>query len=278
MTRAQRSLCVIGRGKVGLSLCRGLRESSAYQTHSQRGRPPYRNLPEADVYILAVPDQALRSACEALAPRLPTRAVVLHCAGARGPDELSAARHVGASVGVFHPLVSFADKRSTPLFSCMSFVGTGDDKAMREARHVARALKAHFVRADSLGPPYHAAAALVANGSVGLAFVGLKILHSIGIPEKNAGLALAGLLRSVADNLESVGLPGALTGPVRRGDADTVFAHLQALQTLSPALAEAYGAVQPMVLSCAEAAGLSRAEARKVARVILGHKARQSKK
>ncbi len=274
MKRVVQSVCVIGRGKVGSALASALKASELTTFHL-RGRGAMQNLPTADVYILAVADAAISEVCSALSKQLSDAPTVLHCAGARGPDELVTARAAGASIGVFHPLVSFAQKRRNTLSA--SFTGFGDVRAMRDAKQVATSLGAHFVHAKALGPAYHAAAALVANGGVALSWVGLEILLGLRFSRPDAQRALAGLLRSVADNIENVGLPKALTGPVMRGDASTVAAHQDALRKLDPALAQAYASVQPLVLMCAKHAGLPAADARRVQRTLRAKRAQRRK-
>jgi predicted short-subunit dehydrogenase-like oxidoreductase (DUF2520 family) len=81
---------------------------------------------------------------------------------------------------------------------------------------------------------YHAAAGLVANGAAALAAVGAELLVRAGVPRDIAPKMLGPLLRSVADNVEALGFPQALTGPVRRGDAAGLERHLAALQSKLP--------------------------------------------
>jgi predicted short-subunit dehydrogenase-like oxidoreductase (DUF2520 family) len=96
--------------------------------------------------------------------------------------------------------------------------------------------------ADPVG--YHAAAALVANGAAALAAVGSLLLERAGVPSEDAPRMLGPLLRSVADNVERLGLPKALTGPVRRGDAQGVQKH-EAL--IAERLPEALGLYRELV-------------------------------
>ena len=266
-------VCVLGRGKVGTALARAAREAGLV-VHHLKGHPPWRRVPAADLYLLAVPDAALREVGLALAPRARASASVLHCAGARSHEELAGLREHGISVGVMHPLVSFAARRRPPRFAHTTFVLQGDLAARRRARHLVRALGAHPLETRALGPAYHAAAALVANASAALTHAGAEILERLGFPPKQARRALAGLLASVADNVANVGLPGALTGPVARGDARTVAAHLDALERLSAPAARAYASVQPLVLACAEDAGLSAKDARRI-RALLAARAQR---
>jgi predicted short-subunit dehydrogenase-like oxidoreductase (DUF2520 family) len=260
-------VCVLGRGKVGTALAREFGRAGL-TTAQLRGRAPWRPLPPAQVYLLAIPEVALAPVAAALGPQLPKPAVVLHCAGSRSHEELAALRDYGAAIGVLHPLVSFADRKRPPPLAGATFVFQGDARAHRDARKLVRALGAHLLKAEAVGPAYHAAAALVANAGVALAWSGLHILSSLGFPEQQATQALAGLLASVAHNIRHVGLPGALTGPVVRGDARTVDGHLKALHALDASSAGLYAGMQELVVACALDAGLSTEAARQIREVV----------
>ncbi|HEY6876867.1 MAG TPA: Rossmann-like and DUF2520 domain-containing protein, partial [Polyangiales bacterium] len=249
-------VAIIGRGKVGIALTRALTRAGVAARSIGRTLPPQI---EADVVLLAVPDAQIAR----VASQLSTRAAVLHCAGARGLDELEALRSQGASVGVLHPLLSFASARHPPSFHGATFTVFGERRAVQAARKLARVLGAHAL--VLAGPPtaaYHAAAALLANGAVALAHHAAHILS--WIPARERQRALAGLLASVANNVAHVGLPDALTGPVVRGDVAAVQRHLAAL---SPAQAQAYAAVLPLIIATAREAGLPPAQARALAAV-----------
>jgi predicted short-subunit dehydrogenase-like oxidoreductase (DUF2520 family) len=167
-----------------------------------------------------------------------------------------------------HPLVSFADPRNRPDLRGTSFFIGGDRAARAKARQIARAVGARAIAHPVHGPAYHAAAALVAGGAAALATAGVEVLCGLGVPEGASRRAVGGLLRSVADNVMSVGVPGALTGPVMRGDAKTVAAHRQALAEGSREAARSYDAVAPLILECARKAGLPPAAVRRVRRVL----------
>jgi predicted short-subunit dehydrogenase-like oxidoreductase (DUF2520 family) len=80
----------------------------------------------------------------------------------------------------------------------------------------------------------------VANGAAALAAAGVELLGAAGVDPATAAAMLGPLLRSVADNLERLGMPGALTGPVRRGDATGVARHHETILRLRPAIAPLY--------------------------------------
>lgn len=244
---------VLGRGKLGSALAAGLHRAGISVELRSARRPLLFAAARGRTFVLAVPDPAIRQVAQRLAEVVGKGDVVLHCAGARGPEELEACSARGAATAAMHPLVSFASRqRPAPLVGS-SFVVAGAPRALRRARQLCRALGARCVPAPVLGPAYHAAAALLANGSAALAFEAVEILVALGMARREAERALQGLLASVAHNVGTSGVPAALTGPVARGDAATVRRHLRALRALDPARADAYRRVQPVIQRCAAA-------------------------
>jgi predicted short-subunit dehydrogenase-like oxidoreductase (DUF2520 family) len=244
---------ILGRGKLGRALAFGLSQGGV-DAQLSAARRTLRFAPaRTRAFILAVPDAAIATLAERLASQLGPGDVVLHCAGSRGPDELRAARARGASTAAMHPLVSFASPRTLPELAGTSFVVSGDARAVRTARRLCASLGAHAVHAAVLGPAYHAAAALLANGSAALGFAAVEILCQLGLSRRTAERALGGLLASVAFNVRAIGVPAALTGPVARGDRQTVRRHLEALRGLGEEHAESYRRVQPLIERCADA-------------------------
>jgi len=163
-----------------------------------------------------------------------------------------------------HPLASFADPAHPPDLRAATFVISGDRKAIAAARRIARGVGARPLAIALHGPAYHALAAMIAGGSVGFVHATIPVLEGLGLARRDAERAAAGLIASVAQNIARMGLPGALTGPVIRGDAGTVAAHRDALRALSPEVIRAYDAVAPLVLGCALEAGLDPAAAARI--------------
>jgi predicted short-subunit dehydrogenase-like oxidoreductase (DUF2520 family) len=81
---------------------------------------------------------------------------------------------------------------------------------------------------------------LASNYVVALADMAQRLLVTAGVPQEQALPALIPLLSSVVQNLAQVGLPGALTGPVERGDVSSVEQHLRTLEARAPELLELY--------------------------------------
>jgi predicted short-subunit dehydrogenase-like oxidoreductase (DUF2520 family) len=295
---------VVGRGRVGTALARALRARAAPGdvVRTLPGRPTGprrqavadralgRELARADVVVLAAPDPALpelaarcarvlRARSSRVAPRSrarPAPPVVLHCAGRLDPRPLSPLRALGAATGVLHPLVSFAIRGAPPPLEGSTFVVAGDPAAARAAARVARRCGARPLVAPLHGPAYHAGAALVAGSAAAAGVAVARLFAGLGASEPAARAAVAGLLRSVASNVERLGGARVLTGPFARGDAAAVAEHRAALARLrgrgiardARQVLALYEAVGPSVLDLARAAGLPRAACDAVERAL----------
>jgi predicted short-subunit dehydrogenase-like oxidoreductase (DUF2520 family) len=184
------------------------------------------------------------------------KAALVHCAGALGPEVLAAARGPKVSVAQMHPMISFASAAFTPSLGRGQLHVDGDAAAASAGRALGRILGMTPRTVPGLDRvAYHAAAGLVANGAAALAAGGVALLDKAGIAKKTAAAMLGPLLRSVAENVERLGLPEALTGPVRRGDAAGVAKHLTTLEQIAPGLVPFYVASARVQLPLARALG-----------------------
>jgi predicted short-subunit dehydrogenase-like oxidoreductase (DUF2520 family) len=200
---------------------------------------------ESDIIIISVRDERIREVVDRLVneKRLRPRHVVLHTSGANASATiLAGARSHVRAVGMLHPLISFADPRvAVEQMREVAFGIEGDEPAKSYAKRLVRAMggRAVFLEAESL-PLYHAGAVLASNYVVALADMAQRLLVTAGVPQEQALPALIPLLSSVVQNLAQVGLPGALTGPVERGDVSSVEQHLRTLEARAPELLELY--------------------------------------
>ncbi len=248
-----------GAGKVGAGLTRALRAAGARVTlRTARKGLPARRI-EADVVVLALRDRDLAGAAAELSGRGligHRRVAVLHCAGALGPEVLAAARGPKVAVAQMHPMISFASTTFTPSLARGQLHVDGDAAAMKAARGLGRLLGMTARTIPGLDRvAYHAAAGLVANGAAALAAGGVGMLGKAGVSAEVAAAMLGPLLRSVAENVERLGLPEALTGPVRRGDVAGVGKHLETLARIAPDLVGFYVAAARVQVPLARALG-----------------------
>jgi predicted short-subunit dehydrogenase-like oxidoreductase (DUF2520 family) len=188
----------------------------------------------ADVVILAVPDRAIPSVGLEVAAggALKRGAAVVHLAGGLPSGILSGVRAAGGHRGSMHPLQSFADVeaavRSLPE---TYFFLEGDPTAVELMRELVIGLDGRPVPIDAAAKAlYHAGAAVASNFLVTLVDYAVTLLRQAGVPDDVALTGLLPLVRGTVANLEIVGLPDALTGPISRGDVGTVKRHLRALE------------------------------------------------
>ena len=259
---------LVGRGRVGRGLHKLARVDAGEWRLTSGHRPSKKLIAAAYTVVLAVPDPFICEVAARIAPWLRKGACVLHCAGSRTAGELEPCARAGAHTGAMHPLASFADPGRPPKLDGAFFVSSGDKRAVKAARRIARAVGANVLALPLHGPAYHALAAMIAGGTVGFVYATIPALQDMGLERREAERAAGSLVRTVAENIIQIGLPKALTGPVIRGDSATVAAHRNSLNRLSKDVAAAYDAVAPLVLQCAIAAGLSEADVRRMRKVL----------
>jgi predicted short-subunit dehydrogenase-like oxidoreductase (DUF2520 family) len=252
---------IFGAGKVGAGLARALRKAGVPVTiRAQRSGLPLRRI-DADIVILAIRDRTIEDTAKALRERglLGHKPVaVVHCAGALGPEVLAPVRDPASRVSVaqMHPMISFASKDVTPTLTRGQLHVDGDPAAVRAAASLGRRLGMTPRTVPGIDRvAYHAAAGLVANGAAALAAGGLDLLERANIPRDTGAAMLGPLLRSVADNLEELGMPDALTGPVRRGEVQGIERHIETLRRLAPHLVPLYIAASLLQVPIARSLG-----------------------
>lgn len=181
--------------------------------------------------FLAVPDDALAPLDAAL--RWQPAQTVVHLSGARGAAALPHASAAGAGVAALHPLMLFprpplaGPAALARLAGCTWSLTTDDAVVASRLESLVTALAGHLVRlAEDDRVPYHIAAVLASNYVVVLLGAAMGIWERFGIAPRPALDALLPLVRASVDNLATLGPVQALTGPVARGDATTIAAHL----------------------------------------------------
>jgi len=183
--------------------------------------------------LLTVNDEAIGPVCDDLAARSAFRpgAVVAHCCGALGSEILaSARRRCRCAIGSMHPLQTFASVEAADRLSGAYFFCEGDQAALAALKEFVRCIGGNPVQIDAdKKAAYHAGAVMACNYFVALLDAAAGLMRSSGIQRRVALAALAPILRATLENVVAVGPEQALTGPVARGDVDTVRRHLDAI-------------------------------------------------
>lgn len=167
---------------------------------------------------------------------------VVHCSGADSLDVLTPAAKNGALTGGFHPLQTFASiTHAIENIPGSTFALEADEPLETTLKEMAIALQGRWI---ALKPGdkvlYHAAAVFACNYLVTLVKLATDLWQTFGASPSEATEALLPLLRGTTNNLQNVGLPNCLTGPIARGDAGTIRKHLTALKSKAPQLLSAY--------------------------------------
>ena len=220
---------------------------------------------KAEVVLITTSDQAIAATCQSIAENagFKQNAAVLHCSGALSSNILSPAHQRGAAIGSMHPLQSFAAVTEENPFVGIKMAIEGEAGAVAQAWKMAEALGADPISIRTEGKTlYHAAAVVASNYLVTLLRLSFDLLKASGVPESEAYGVLKPLIGGTLKNVEQVGIPEALTGPVARGDVATVADHLAAIRKLSPEAADLYTRLGLATIDIATAKGtLSQAAA-----------------
>ncbi|MFP3976249.1 MAG: Rossmann-like and DUF2520 domain-containing protein [Chloroflexota bacterium] len=194
----------------------------------------------AELVFVTTPDSAIQQVAGEI--KWHAGQSVVHCSGADSVDILQKAKDDGADVGAFHPLQTFASvTHAIDNLPGSTFALEAEGKLLDELKGMAEALDGSWV---VLGPGdkvlYHAAAVIACNYMVTLANMAGELWQAFGSSSQEAVKALMPLIRGTVNNLENVGLPDCLTGPIARGDLGTVRKHLDALGKRAPTVASTY--------------------------------------
>lgn len=297
--RSRDDTLIVGPGRVGSTLARAL-ASAGWPVVAVAGRgvearrrlaqtlgPGVRwgGVDELDgpypLVLLTVSDDAIGAVADRLAALgvLDRRAVVMHVSGALGSDVLAAAAAAGAATGSMHPLQTFPDVEAglRALPGSHWFV-EGDARALDTATRLVERLhgRAHVIAtADKV--LYHAAAVIACNYLTVLMDAALETAERAGIERGPMFEALYPLVVSTLDNILTKGAAASLTGPVSRGDVDTVRRHCEALDPLE-SVGVLYRLLGVKAVALAKAGGrIDDATARSLAAVLAagGNQARQ---
>lgn len=248
----------IGAGTVGTALSVSL-SNKGYPVVavSSRSQTSARNLARAISGCLPVSsNQAVADAAELVFITTPDDTIapvvsqikwhkgqsVIHCSGADSTDILQPARKLGAYVGVFHPLQTFANVgQAIENMPGSTFVLEAEEPLLKTLKDMATALDGRWIELKASDKViYHASAVIACNYLVTLVKLAADLWQTFDIPRHQATQALLPLIRGTIHNIDTAGIPQCLTGPIARGDTGTIRKHLHALQKVAPSLLSTY--------------------------------------
>lgn len=226
-------------------------------------------LAAADIVFITTADDFIAPVCSDLT-WCPGQTAV-HCSGASTVQSLEAARRQGALVGSIHPCQSFSGIEQAIQNLPGSTFGIEAEEPVRSTlTDMARALKGEIVYLSSEDKVlYHAAAAIACNYVTTLVKLATDLWQNFGKNSADGVKAYMPLLRGTLNNMETVGFPGCLTGPIARGDAATVGRHLAALEKYAPDLLPLYRELGRFTVPIGQAKGsLASAKASEILKLL----------
>ena len=265
MTRKPR-IAIVGAGNLGTALALSLRRAGySIEAVFARSRASLRKAQKlvkrisaavfaapprairADVVWFCVPDAEIGRAAQAFSGAAAWQGrVALHSSGALASDELKALRRQGAKVASVHPMMTFVPGSSVlgssfeESLTGVPFAIEGDAKAVRVARRIVRDVggQPYAIRKKDKAA-YHAWGTFASPLLVALLRTAEQVAAMAGTPRREARRRMIPILRQTLTNYVTFNAAGAFSGPIIRGDVDTVKQHLRVLKRLPPAY-EAY--------------------------------------
>ncbi|MFP8488359.1 Rossmann-like and DUF2520 domain-containing protein [Gracilimonas sp. Q87] len=250
MDKPSISISIIGLGKVGTALLRVLSENG-YRILStiDRGsvskdlRSEYSevtlldSIPDSkedlgNLILITVPDDAIAEIVNDLDKKFKSlnHISIAHCSGTHSSATLGKLRSKGAKIASFHPIRSITG--STKDFKDTWFDVEGDLALIKVFERIAEDLDANLIEIEASQKPYlHTSAVIASNYLVVLANLMTKVSVGGDIPEEVSLKAMIPLMRNTLDNIEQNGVSDSLTGPIARGDVNTVKDHLKLLSS-----------------------------------------------
>jgi len=195
---------------------------------------------QAEVVWFCVPDGAITGAAESLADAVEWKGrVALHSSGALTSDELALLRRRGAASASVHPLMTFV-RGSRPSLVDVPFALEGDTAAVRMARRIVKKLggRKYSIRKEDKAA-YHAWGTFASPLLTALLVTGEHVAAAAGVRRKAARQMMLAMIRQTLANYAALEGAGAFSGPIIRGDIDTVKRHLRTLRSI-PLAQEVY--------------------------------------
>jgi len=248
----------IGAGRVGTSLAlllseQGYNITAVFSRSHSSSRKLAENIKDcrifpgsqevadnADFVFITTPDDVISSTADSI--RWRKNQMVVHCSGADSTDILASASQAGAITGVFHPLQTFGSTRQAlESIKGSTFAVEAHEPLLGILKKMAADFGGNWIVVKAEDKVvYHVAAVFACNYLVTLMRMSTDLWQNFGIPPKHSIQSLLPLMKGTIRNMEAIGLPDCLTGPIARGDTGTISKHLVALSEKAPHLISTY--------------------------------------
>lgn len=192
-------------------------------------------LAQCEILMITCPDDSIQSVVKQILhyPIVKPGTIVIHCSGVLDSSILSPLKEQGCYVASFHPLKAFKqDYLDVEAFNQVPCVIEGDEEACRWITTIFQALNAQVIHINPKAKAkYHAAASMASNYLITLAACSEELFFEAGISRALSRQMLCKLMQGNLDNLKQAKpIAETLTGPLMRGDMQSLALHLQTLE------------------------------------------------
>jgi len=224
-----------------------------------------------DLVFVTTPDSVIAEVSRSVTWR--TGQGVAHCCGAASTELLDDAARAGAAVGAMHPFQTFAaidgPAQAAERLNGVTFAISGTGWLAEFLPELATSLGGSGIEIpEGMRPLYHASAVLSCGYLSTLLDAAVGLWTSMGFTEEDGVKAATPLARATIEAIEKVGPANAVTGPVVRGDAETIAAHLELLSQHAAHLLPLYRQLTESSLPLARAKGISEPQLEQLRRTI----------
>ena len=239
---------IIGAGRVGCSIGRYMKEKGArlagyYDVDSGVAKEAaeftqtdvfgaiQELLDSSDIIFITTPDTYIISVWEQIKTLSLKNQIICHCSGALSSDSFSKDEHMTVSCCSIHPMLPFSNRFSSyEQLNNAFFTVEGDKKASDVLCELFRSFGNEVCIIDkSKKAKYHAAASILSNQVIAVLDMGYSLLTECGFTREEALRATSQLVTKNIENVIANDCSAALTGPIERGDAQTIKKHLDCL-------------------------------------------------
>lgn len=190
----------------------------------------------ADIFWFCVPDAKIATVARSFGKGSWQGKVALHSSGALTSDELDILRRKGAAVASVHPLMTFV-RGSRPSLSGVAFAIEGDARAARGVRRIVGDLGGltYPIRKQDKAA-YHAWCTFTSPLVTALFSTAQHVAALAGVKHASAKRRMIPILRQTLINFSSHDAGSAFSGPIIRGDVETIHKHLRVLRKMPVAM------------------------------------------
>ena len=203
---------------------------------------------DSDVVWLCVPDDAIATVARSLAQNADWKGrVALHSSGALTSDEMVALCRRGALAASVHPMMTFVagsrQSGSELSLAGVPFAIEGDAAAVRASRAIVKELggKAYTIRRQDK-VAYHAWGTFASPLLTALLATTEHVAAAAGVNRREAKRRMLPILQQTLANYAARGAAGGFSGPIVRGDVETIRRHLRVLRKV-PEAEQVYAAL-----------------------------------